>query len=212
MLIFDLDGTLSNPLEGIARAINHALERHSYPVLEHAQVAPYIGPPLEGTFRALTGGNRDLVLQLVASYRECYRESCIENTVYDGVPAALEALRLGGVPLGVCTSKRADFAERILEHLGLRHYFAFVSGGDIGIEKWQQLAALKASGTLAPDTVMIGDRAVDIQAGKRNGLRTGGVLWGFGDHAELSAEQPDALFRHPQEWVPLHLNASGQSF
>lgn len=201
MFIFDLDGTLSDPLPGITRAINYALEGHGRPALTQAEVAPYVGPPLDQTLLALSGGDAALVHELVNRYRECYRESCIENTVYEGVPAALEALKQRGVRLGVCTSKRTDFAEQILAHLGLRGLFEFVSGGDTGIEKWQQLHSLKTAGQLSGQAMMIGDRAVDIQAGQRNGLRTGGVLWGFGSRAELEGAGPDVLFTDPGEWL-----------
>lgn len=203
MLIFDLDGTISDPLPGIAQAINHALREAGFPPLRQEEVAPFIGPPLEGTFRLLTQAERPQVLELIASYRECYRESCLQNTVYEGIAEVLAALSAAGVRMGICTSKRADFAERILHHLGLRQHFSFVSGGDIGIEKWQQLQALKAAGTLERSSMMIGDRAVDIEAGRRNGLRTGGVVWGFGRPDELRQANPDIIFQSPREWLAL---------
>ena len=117
------------------------------------------------------------------------------------MPEALRALRDSGMTLGLCTSKRADFAEQILALFGLRDLFAFVSGGDIGVHKWQQLATLRASGAIADDAVMVGDREVDITSAHRNGLQACGVLWGFGSLAELRdarprhlAEKPDDLF------------------
>lgn len=201
MLIFDLDGTISDPLPGIAQAINHALSEFGYSTLAEQEVAPFVGPPMEGTFRHLTGAERPRVLELIASYRDCYRDSCTQNTVYEGVPETLESLAATGVRMGICTSKRADFAGRILEHLGLRQHFQFVSGGDIGVEKWQQLEALKAARMLQLHAMMIGDRAVDIEAGRRNGLRTGGVLWGFGSREELQGAGPDVIFQTPGEWL-----------
>ncbi|WP_205750460.1 HAD family hydrolase [Deinococcus fonticola] len=203
MLIFDLDGTISDPLPGIAQAINHALSEFGFPTLPEQDVAPFVGPPLDGTFLQLTGAGHPEVLELIATYRECYRDSCLQNTVYGGVPETLAALSSAGVRMGICTSKRADFAERILSHLGLRPHFEFVSGGDIGIHKWQQLEALQAAGTLQPHAMMIGDRAVDIEAGRRNGLRTGGVLWGFGSRAELEEAAPDVMFTQPDEWLEI---------
>lgn len=201
MLIFDLDGTISDPLEGMEKALNLAFVQHGFPELPTATIAEFIGPPLEGSFQKHLGADQQTSVALIASYREFFRETYILNAVYTGVPEALAALREKGVRMGVCTSKRTDFAELILRHLGLRDYFEFVSGGDIGVEKWQQLEALKAAGTLAPQAMMIGDRDVDILAGKRNGLRTGGVLWGFGSRAELEAAEPDVIFAHPSEWL-----------
>lgn len=205
MLIFDLDGTISDPLPGIARAINYALEQHGFPLLKEEEVAPFVGPPLDQTLLKLSRGNHSLVTALVAAYRECYRESCIQNTVYDGVPETLAALQGRGVRMGICTSKRADFAETILKHLGLRDFFEFVSGGEIGTGKGLQLEALKSAGTLTPDAMMIGDRAVDVEAGKHNGLRTGGVLWGFGSREELDEAGPDMIFQTPGEWLGVPL-------
>jgi len=111
----------------------------------------------------------------------------------------LHGLRAAGTTLGLCTSKRADFAERILAMFGLRGLFAFVSGGDIGVHKWQQLAALRASGAVDGDAVMVGDRAVDVTSAHRNGLHACGVLWGFGSLDELQAERPRHIAEKPQD-------------
>ena len=104
-----------------------------------------------------------------------------------------------GVALGVCTSKRVDFAERILDHFGVRRHFAFVSGGDMGIRKAGQLAALLRDGVIDGDATMVGDRAIDIVAAKANGLRSVGVLWGHGGFAELRDADPDVLLESPAE-------------
>lgn len=112
---------------------------------------------------------------------------------------------------GLCTSKRADFAERILELFGLRHHFAFVSGGDIGIAKADQLAALLAAGAIDRDAIMIGDRAVDLEAAHANGLASCGVLWGFGSRAELEAPRPRYLVQTPDELAQLFRAAARNS-
>jgi phosphoglycolate phosphatase len=92
-----------------------------------------------------------------------------------------------------------DFAERILDHFGIRRHFAFVSGGDIGIPKAGQLAALLRDGAIDGGATMIGDRAVDVLAAKANGLRSVGVLWGHGGAAELRAAGADMLLESPVE-------------
>ncbi|TDM08497.1 MAG: HAD family hydrolase [Ideonella sp. MAG2] len=157
------------------------------------------------TFRALTG--RDEVAHLadlVAAYRVRYAESgYAENTLYAGVPEALQALRQAGAVLGVVTSKRVDFAEQILELFGLRQHFAWVSGGEIGTPKWQQLRQLCEQGQVAPSAVMIGDRDVDLQAAHRNGLRSAAVYWGFGSAEELQGEQPHHHCLAPADWLRL---------
>ncbi|GAB2905014.1 HAD family hydrolase [Uliginosibacterium flavum] len=203
-ILFDLDGTLSDPLQGIGRSLNYALAHFGYPERELADLAPCIGPPLDQSLAQLTGTtSTEHIGELVAKYRERYGDiGYAENVVYDGIPQALAQLHASGIPLAVCTSKRADFAERILDLFGLREYFRFVSGGDVGIHKWQQIAGLVAQGTVTSASLMVGDRDVDIDAGQRNGLSAAGVLWGFGSHAELSAGQPRYLFKQPDELCP----------
>jgi len=201
VVVFDLDGTLSDPLQGIGRSINHALARHGYDEWPIDALATFVGPPLDETFRLLTGCSDAAHVQgLVACYRERYSDvGYAENAVYDGVPAMLQSLVASGVVLGVCTSKLSVFAERILSHFGLMEYFAFISGGDIGVHKWQQLAELRAQGHLDNDAIMVGDRAIDINAAHRNRLGSCGVSWGFGSLEELRSASPRYLCNRPAE-------------
>jgi phosphoglycolate phosphatase len=201
VLVFDLDGTLSDPAVGIGRCINHALLHHGHPAIDDGDVPRYIGPPLDESFAAIVReASAAHVDALVARYRERYAEiGYAENTLYEGIPEALGALYDAGATLGVCTAKRVDFAERILGHFGIRRYFAFVSGGDLGIRKAGQLAALLRDGLIDHGATMIGDRAIDILAAKANGLRSVGVLWGHGGFAELRAADPDVLLESPAE-------------
>ncbi|HEY8973683.1 MAG TPA: HAD hydrolase-like protein [Burkholderiaceae bacterium] len=201
VVVFDLDGTLSNPLDGFARSINHALRLQGLPEHEPQALARYIGPPLYESAVELTGSDDPTVHnRLIADYRHRYGESGFaENTLYDGIPEVLHALRDAGATLGLCTSKRVDFAEAILRNFGLRELFAFVSGGDIGVHKWQQLQALREAGAVDADSVMVGDRDVDITSAHRNGLLACGVLWGFGSREELQAESPRHLAETPAD-------------
>ena len=115
------------------------------------------------------------------------------------VSEALAALADGGFRLGLCTSKRVDFAGQILKFFGLRDYFAFVSGGEVGAHKDQQLRVLLADSVAPQHSTMIGDRAVDIHAAKANGLQSVGVLRGHGSGEELLATGPDRLLRSVEE-------------
>jgi phosphoglycolate phosphatase len=201
VVVFDLDGTISDPLVGFARSINHALRLQGLPDREPHELARFIGPPLHESAVELTGSvDPTRHNRLIADYRQRYGESgYAENTLYDGVPDVLHALREAGATLGLCTSKRVDFAEAILRRFGLRELFAFVSGGDIGVHKWQQLQALREAGAVDVDSVMVGDRAVDITSAHRNGLHACGVLWGFGSLAELQSERPRHLAEEPDD-------------
>ena len=201
LLIFDLDGTISDPTIGIGRSINHALAAFDYPAVHEQTISQCIGPPLDFAFRRIApAASEDTILGMVAKYRERYGEvGYAENVVYAGVPDALEYLATLGVPMGVCTSKRVDFAERILELFRLRNYFEFVSGGDIGVRKDDQLRVLLEQRAADQSSVMIGDRAVDVVAAKANGLRSVGVLWGHGSLLELRGAAPDRLLEVPGE-------------
>jgi len=204
-LVFDLDGTLSDPAVGIGRSINYALAHFGYATIADEDVSQAIGPPLDVTFAALSGSASPAhVAELVFKYRERYADvGYAENVLYAGIPEALEVLATAGVPMGVCTSKRTDFAERILKLFSLRQHFQFVSGGDIGVLKWQQLADLLVQQQITPASTMVGDRAVDVESAKANGLRSVGVLWGHGSEAELTRTGPVRLLTSPHQLVEL---------
>jgi len=205
VVVFDLDGTLSDPLVGIGRSINYALSHFGYSELPLADLAVHVGPPLDQTFSVITGVSSDSELVgFVTKYRERYLEiGYSENVLYPGIPQVLHTLAQSGMKLGVCTSKRVDAAEKILDLFGLSAYFSFVSGGEIGRHKWQQLQELLANGVITQSAVMVGDRSVDITAAHRNGLPAAGVLWGHGSREELEGERPRYLFTSPEELLQL---------
>jgi phosphoglycolate phosphatase len=89
--------------------------------------------------------------------------------------------------MAVCTFRRVDFAERILERFDLRRFFGFVDGGVVGARKWQQIESLRSGATVTDAAVMMGNRAVDLVAARRNALHSGFVLWGYGSHDALLA-------------------------
>ena len=119
------------------------------------------------------------------------------------MPEALSALAATGIGMAVCTSKRVDFAERILDLFGLRGHFSAVHGGEVGVQKWEQVAQLRAEQRIPPRTVMIGDRAVDLIAAHRNGLASGAVTWGHGSREELLAHRPLHVFEQAADWLRL---------
>ncbi len=203
--IFDLDGTLSDPSVGIGRSLNHALQHFGHAPISAKDVSQYIGPPLDQIFQSrIAGVSAGHVVELVAKYRERYAEvGFAENVIYPGIAEALYALDAAGIPLGLCTSKRADFAESILELFGLRDYFRFVSGGDIGIRKTDQLATLLEEGAIGASATMIGDRSIDILAARENGLKSVAVLWGHGTREELEGAVPDVFVEAPHQLLAL---------
>jgi len=201
-LIFDLDGTISDPKTGIVRSINYALEHHGFDPRSETDITPYIGPPLDRTFILLAQSEeQSLISSLVSKFRERYAAvGFSENTLYEGVRQSLHALHETKLcRMGICTSKRADFAGKILELFGLQDLFMFVSGGDMGIDKWQQLEKLLSDKTITQNSIMIGDRYIDLTAARKNRLPSAGVLWGYGSKEELEKEKPEYLFEQPAQ-------------
>ncbi len=201
-LIFDLDGTISDPKEGIVKSLNYALATNGYETKESQEIEKYIGPPLDYTFGELTSVvDEEEIAKLVKSYRERYAEvGYSENVLYKDMKPVLTSLaQHSGIKMGICTSKRKDFAEKILELFKIHHLFEFVNGGDVGIQKWQQIEELLGNGSISKSSVMIGDRSVDLVAGHRNSICSAGVLWGYGSRRELSAEEPRHIFSTPQQ-------------
>ncbi len=194
-LVFDLDGTLSDPSSGIVNCVNYAFSRCDLEARSEREISAEIGPPLDLMFRKFIPGITDSVIdQLVVFYRERFvSEGFAENYLYEGIAETISALKKSGFRLGVCTSKPERSARRVLEHFKLLHYFDFVSGGDIGIAKQSQLKDLLAANRIDKQAVMIGDRGVDLSAAHNNGLRAVAVLWGFGDRVELQAENPELI-------------------
>ena len=204
-LIFDLDGTISDPFVGISRSINHALEYLKYDPVDPERIRRMIGPPLTEIFEHFLGALPDQVMQdLVDKYRERYAaHGYSENEIYADVPDIIAKLADSGYRMGICTSKRADYAKRIVDMFGLSKHFSFVDGGDVGIEKRQQIESMVANGLTANSAIMIGDRAVDVIAGKSNDVASAGVLWGFGERTELEEAAPDHLLESPVELLDL---------
>lgn len=200
-LVLDLDGTISDPSLGISRCMNHALLSCGLETVAPELVERQIGPPLDDIFRTLAPGITDAQLAaLISAYRERYSElGYAENELYPDLVETLVALRERDVRLGVCTSKRKDFAERIIDLFQLSEFFAFVDGGDVGVSKANQLAGLLQSGSIDEQAVMVGDRAVDVVAASSNQLRAIGVLWGFGDREELEGASPLHIVSSPAE-------------
>lgn len=203
MLIFDLDGTISDPAEGFANAINHALTLHGHAPIAIADAARHIGPPLEHTLGTLSGSNSPAHVDgLVAAYRAHYGTVGFrQNVLYPGITDALATLAKAGARMGVCTSKRRDFAVAILELFHLTDLFGFVSGGDVGVSKRTQLGDLLAAGVIDDTAIMIGDREVDISAARANGLRAAGVQWGHAAPGELAQANPQFLLSRPDELI-----------
>jgi phosphoglycolate phosphatase len=204
-LFFDLDGTLSDPSEGISRSVQHALECLGRPYPSKSELGQYIGPPLRWTFSRLLGtDDGGLVETAIGYYRERYETvGLFENEVYPGIPELLEQLQDDGYRLYVVTSKPTVYADRIIRHFGLDRFFLDVYGPELDgrfDEKRELVEFILRELSLDPRRViMIGDRARDVESGKANGTRTIGVTYGFGSEEEITAAGPDAICHDPSD-------------
>jgi phosphoglycolate phosphatase len=204
-LFFDLDGTVTDPREGITRSISHALSTLNRPVPALESLAGFIGPPLAQTFRTLLATTDDaLIRSAVHAYRERFASTGIfENRVYPGIPTALEALASRGFQLYLVTSKPAVYAQRIVEHFALAKYFATIYGPalrDLNGDKVRFVRRALEAERLDPTTVaVIGDRKEDMVGARQNGVSSVGVTWGYGSREEL--EGADHIVNSPSELV-----------
>ncbi|MEN6425036.1 MAG: HAD family hydrolase [Phycisphaerales bacterium] len=202
-LFFDLDGTLSDPSDGITRCIQYALKNLGRPQPPKAELVQFIGPPLRWTFPRLLGSeDKDLIDRAVDFYRVRYGDvGLFENVVYPGVPELLERLHDAGHPLYVVTSKPTVYSDRIIERFGFNRFFTRVYGPQLDgrfDEKSELIEHILRELSLDPGrTVMIGDRDRDIESGRAHGARTIGVTYGFGSEAEIAAAEPDAICHNP---------------
>jgi phosphoglycolate phosphatase len=198
-LLFDLDGTLTDPGVGITRCLTHALERLGLAPPAERELRRFVGPPLWRTFRELLSTDDEpRVAEAVQLYRERFSTvGLFENVLYPDVPGGLATLRQQGHRLFLATSKPHVFARRVLEHFGLDALFAGVYGSELSganSDKGDLIQALVAQEALEPDRAcMIGDRALDVEGARRNGLRAVAVRWGYGSEEELMQARPDAM-------------------
>lgn len=197
-ILFDLDGTLTDPKEGITRCVEYALNKFGITVEHPDLLLPYIGPPLYDSFVQIQGLPEERAAQAVVHYRERYSTvGMFENAVIPGIPELLEELQAKGYSLFVATSKPTVFAEEILRHYGLDKYFRHVAGSNLDgtrSKKAEVIRYVLEQGGIAPEeSVMIGDREHDIIGAKACGVASIGVLIGYGSEAELSASGADYI-------------------
>ncbi len=208
-VLFDLDGTLSDPSIGITNSVMHALKHWNIQVEDRSELYKFIGPPLIESFERFYGFSKEESWEAVEVYREYFSvKGLFENDMYEGIPELLRELKARGKTIALATSKPELYARQILEHFGIDGYFDFIGGAsmdEIRVAKadviryaFESMGMLAAGETLLPDdvragTVMVGDRFHDIEGAKKNGLRSIGVLFGFGSREELEAAGADHI-------------------
>ncbi len=206
-LCFDLDGTLTDSREGIARSLQHALVTLGREAPPETALERFIGPPLHDSLATLLGSADDaLVRRAVAAYRVRFEAvGLFENRLYPGIGSLLASLGARGYRLSVVTAKPLVYARRVLNHFDLARAFDSVHGPELGDRRPDKAAllaeALRAGATPPWSAVMIGDRADDVDAARQIGARAVAVSWGYGGRAELEAAAPDAIVDSAAELV-----------
>ena len=190
-LLFDLDGTLTDPMIGITKSVQYALKKYGIIEEDLWNLTKFIGPPLAQSFKKYYGFSEEESHQAVEYYREYFAPTGkFENVVYAGIPTMLEALKEAGFVLAVATSKPEVFAKDILKHFNLEQYFDFVGGALLHgrTDKAEVVTYVLENLNAQQDkVVMIGDREHDIFGAAKNGLDSIGVLYGYGDRNEHEA-------------------------
>ena len=189
-LLFDLDGTLTDPKEGITKCVQYALSKLGIEVEHLDELTPFIGPPLHIGFKEQFNLSEEEIHLAIQHFRERFKEvGMFENHVYDGVEQLLRDLKSGGYQLGVATSKPTVFAEQILAHFHLLTYFDVIVGsnlnGSLSLKSEIIEEVLRFYGEDGGQVVMIGDRKHDIIGANENGIDSIGVLFGYGSKEEL---------------------------
>lgn len=189
-LLFDLDGTLTDPGLGITNSVMYALQKFGINVEDRTSLYKFIGPPLRDSFEAFYGFSREDSELAVQYYREYFKDKGLyENEVYDGIEELLIQLKERDRTLIVATSKPEPFAIKILQHFNLYDYFDFVAGATMDETRNKKADviqyALESFNIEKSSAVMIGDREHDIIGAKENNLDSIGVLYGYGSRDEL---------------------------
>ena len=198
--MFDLDGTLTDPKEGITKSVRHALNHYGIQVDDLDNLTPFIGPPLTDSYKKYYGFSDEQAWEGVLVYREYFSErGWHENKEYPGIKEMLGALKTAGRVLLVATSKPEEFARKILEHFGMAGYFDFIGGADMDETRVRKADVIRyvleqygldASPETLARCVMVGDREHDVLGARECGMDCVGVLYGYGDRREMDGCRP----------------------
>jgi len=200
-VLFDLDGTVTDPKVGITKSVQYALCHFDINIENADELCKFIGPPLRQSFKDFFGFDDKRAEEAVEKYRERFLETGIyENELYDGMEDLLGQLKEAGKTLIIATSKPTVLAEEVLRHFKIDSYFSFISGSELNGDRSDKSEILtyafeKNDIRDLSSCIMIGDRKYDIIGAKSVGIGSIGVLYGYGGYDELSAAGADYLVR-----------------
>jgi len=198
-ILFDLDGTLTDPAEGITKCIAYALESKGVHITDLNSLKPLIGPPLKDSFMHTFGFGESEAIACVEKYRERFSTlGLYENILFDRVPELLEHLKTRDYKIYLATSKPEIFARKILSHFAIDPYFDFAGGSALDDSRPTKTSVIQyvmenTNLTSPQHCIMIGDRKHDLIGARETGMDAIGVLYGYGSQAELEQESPAYL-------------------
>lgn len=209
-VLFDLDGTLTDPAEGITNAVAHALRRMGKAVPPREELLCYIGPPLTYGFIEYAGVPASEADHAVELYREHFAtKGLFENKMYEGVPELLRSLKDAGIGVYLATSKPTVFSERILNHFCIAEYFDGIVGSELDgrrVDKTEVIRyVLDTYGIPRDSAVMVGDRKFDIAGALSEGIAAIGVSYGYGTPEELTDAGAEVIAKSPEELLGMIL-------
>lgn len=203
--LFDLDGTLTDPKDGIINSVLYALRKMEIDEPNQEELESFIGPPIQHSFADRYKMNEKQVEQAVAYFREYLKQSgLLENRVYEGIPYILQELKDKEKRLFVATSKPTIFAKQVLEHFNLSHFFEEIVGSNLDgtrIKKDEIIEYILHTNSelQREEVVMIGDRKHDMIGANCNGVDSIGVLYGYGSEEELKEAGATHIVKHVEE-------------
>ncbi len=198
-ILFDLDGTVTDPETGITLSVAYSLEHFGIKVEDVRELRKFIGPPLQDSYIDFYGFTPEKAIEAVAKYRERFSVTGIfENEPYPGIHQLLGKLKDAGYTLSIASSKPEIYTKQIVEHFELSPYFTEVCGSELDGRRTDKAEVIsyaleKLGNPPAEEVLMVGDRKHDIIGAKKNGLRSIGVLYGFGDAEELNEAGADHI-------------------
>jgi phosphoglycolate phosphatase len=202
-ILFDLDGTLTDPQEGITGSIKYSLEKLGETIPDNLDWC--IGPPLSESYqKILTHNSPAAIQQAIAYYRERFEAvGLYENKIFPYIPELLQFLNESGHQLFVATAKPTIYAKKIIKHFKMDVHFKEIYGSELDytrMDKGELITYLLQQELIAPEqTYMIGDREHDLIGARKNGITALAVLYGYGSYAELSRHNPHKMFNSPAE-------------
>lgn len=208
-ILFDLDGTLTDPGIGITNSVMHALKQYDIEVVDRSELYRFIGPPLADSFARYYGFSKEQSLEAIGHYRAYYAPHGIfENEVYAGIPEVLAELKARGKKVLLATSKPEEFAVKILQHFALDSYFDCVAGATMDEKivtkvEIMEMALHRMQITDVSRALMIGDREYDISGAKHFGMDSVGVTYGYGSRRELEEAGATYLAEKPRDLLDL---------